>query len=100
LGLVQGRLSPNNCGKVFQSPWIFFFTLEEFDGRRTCGSIMVLKGRSGQGLSCFILEVRRANYSLCGEREDQECKKVTKGVDVKELRGGGRSGAKFGGGLF
>jgi hypothetical protein len=23
-----------------------------------------------------------------------------KGVDVKELRGGGRSGAKFGGGLF
>ena len=40
-------------------PWIIaqkcsnrhgcFFTIEEFDGRRRCGSIMVLEGRFGQG---------------------------------------------------
>lgn len=50
-----------------------FLTVEEFDGRRKCGSIMVPEGRFGQGWEDFILEVCWANSSL---REVRECKKV------------------------
>ena len=53
-----------------------FLTVEEFDGRRRCGLIMVLEGQYGQGWEHFILEVCRANSSLRKVREVRECKKV------------------------
>jgi hypothetical protein len=45
-----------------------FLTIEEFDGRRRCGSIIVPEGRFGQGWSHFISEVRRANSSISGKK--------------------------------
>jgi hypothetical protein len=53
----------------------YFLTIEEFDGRRRCGSILVSEGRYGQGWKRFISEVRRANSSLRGIQEVRECKK-------------------------
>jgi hypothetical protein len=41
-----------------------FLTIEEFDGRKKCGSIMVPEGRFGQRWDRFMVEVRRANSSL------------------------------------
>lgn len=53
-----------------------FLTLEEFDGRRKCGSIMVLEGRFGQGWDRLMVEVCKANCSLQVMREVQGCEKV------------------------
>jgi hypothetical protein len=53
-----------------------FLTVEEFDGRRKCGSIMVPEGRFGQGWEGFISEVRWANSSLCGVRVTRDDKLV------------------------
>jgi hypothetical protein len=35
-------------------------TIEEFDGRRRCGTILIPEGRFGQGWVCFISEIRVA----------------------------------------
>jgi hypothetical protein len=39
-------------------------TVEEFDGRRRCGNILIPEGRYGQGWEQLIVEVRMANFSL------------------------------------
>ena len=52
-----------------------FLTIEEFVGRRRCGSILVPERRYGQGWKRFISEVHRANSSLRGIQEARECKK-------------------------
>ena len=41
-----------------------FLTVEEFDGRRICGAILIPKGRYGQGWDRFVSEVRLANSVL------------------------------------
>ena len=41
-----------------------FLTLEEFDGRRRCGTILIPEGRYGQGWERFVLEVRLARESI------------------------------------
>jgi hypothetical protein len=38
--------------------------MEEFDGRRRCGNILIPEGRYGQGWEQLIVEVRMANFSL------------------------------------
>jgi hypothetical protein len=43
-----------------------FLTVEEFDGWRKCGAIMVPEGCYGQGWEGFISKVRWANSSLSG----------------------------------
>jgi hypothetical protein len=53
--------------------------IEEFDGRRRSGSIMISEGRRGQGWDRLKMEVSRANFSLGTAREKRECKKVTAG---------------------
>ena len=55
-------------------PWIIahkcsnrhgrFLTIEEFDGRRRVGVILIPEGHYGQGWERFILETRLANSSL------------------------------------
>ena len=57
-----------------------FLAIEEFDGMRRCGSILILEGRYGQGWERFILKVRRANSSL------REVKEVKKDKEVKGRR--------------
>lgn len=69
-----------------------FLTIEEFDSRRRCGSIMVLEGRFGRGWDRLKVEVRRANSSLRVVRETQECK--------EELRRGGGAIEESGGRLL
>jgi hypothetical protein len=54
-----------------------FLTIEEFEGRRKCGSIRIPEGRCGEGWDRFMVELRRANSSLRGVREDLVCKKAT-----------------------
>jgi hypothetical protein len=63
-----------------------FLTIEEFDVRR-CGSIMIPKGRYGQGWERFMVEVRRANSSLRMVREVRECLKVSKRRSFAEVVG-------------
>ena len=41
-----------------------FLTVEEFDGRRRSGPILIPEGRYGQGWSRLILELRKVNESL------------------------------------
>ena len=52
-------------------------TLEEYDGRRKCGTILIPEGRFGQGWKRFIGEIQQA-YSSLGEvreiRKDKEAK--------------------------
>jgi hypothetical protein len=54
-----------------------FLTIEEFDGKRRCGSLMIPEGRYGQGWDRFMVEVRRANSSFQVVREVREYAKVT-----------------------
>jgi hypothetical protein len=54
----------------------YFLTVEEFDGRRRCGNILILEGRYGQGWEQLIVEVRMANFSL---REASKGKKDKEG---------------------
>jgi hypothetical protein len=61
-----------------------FLTLEEFDGRKRCGSIMIPEGRYGQGWDRLKLEVSRVNSSL-SVREKWKCKKVTVGRSYAEV---------------
>jgi hypothetical protein len=54
-----------------------FLKVEEFDGGRKCGAIMVLEGRNGQGWEGFISEVRPGyNSSLCGAQVSRKDKQV------------------------
>jgi hypothetical protein len=52
-------------------------TLEEYDGRRKCGTILIPEGRFGQGWKRFTGEIQWA-YSSLGEvreiRRDKEVK--------------------------
>jgi hypothetical protein len=57
--------------------------VEEFDGRRKCGAIMVPEGRCGQGWEEFISEVRRANSSLCGAQVSQKDKQVKQDSGIR-----------------
>jgi hypothetical protein len=62
-----------------------FLLIEEFDGRRRSGSIMIPEGRRGQGWDRLKMEVSRANFSLGTAREKRECKKVTAGRSYAEV---------------
>ena len=64
-----------------------FLTIEEFDGRRRSGSIMIPKGRYGQGWECLTMEVHRANSSFHSMREVRECSKVSKRQSFAEVVG-------------
>ena len=55
-----------------------FLTVEEFDGRRRCGAILVPKGHVGQGWICFVSEISLANSALQKAREIRERKKELK----------------------
>jgi hypothetical protein len=55
-----------------------FLTVEEFDGRRRCGNILIPEGRYGQGWDQFMLELRKAISSL---------REVSKGKKDKEVNG-------------
>ena len=60
-----------------------FLTVEEFDGRRRCGTILIPEGRYGQGWKRFILEIYLANSSSLCEVRDRE---IRKDKEVKERR--------------
>lgn len=64
-----------------------FLTIEEFDGRRRCGSIMITKGRYGQGWECLKVHVSRANASFRVVREVQESAMVTGRRSFAEVAG-------------
>jgi hypothetical protein len=50
-----------------------FLTVEEFDGRRRGGAILIPEGRYGQGWERFVSEVRLANsFSMRFERSERE----------------------------
>jgi hypothetical protein len=57
-----------------------FLMIEEFDGRRRSGSIMIPEGRRGQGW-----EVSRTNSSLGVVKEKREYKKATGGRSYAEV---------------
>jgi hypothetical protein len=50
--------------------------VEEFDGRRICGNVIILEGRVGQGWNQFLLELRRAIDSLCGVKNGKKEKEL------------------------
>jgi hypothetical protein len=50
--------------------------VEEFDGRRRCGNVIIPKGRVGQGWNQFLLELSRAIDSLCGVKNGKKEKEV------------------------
>jgi hypothetical protein len=52
-----------------------FLTVEEFDGRRRGGAILIPEGCYGQGWERFVSEVRLANLVLHEVREVRERKK-------------------------
>ena len=64
-----------------------FLTIEEFDGRRRCGSIMIPEGHYGQGWERLTMEVHRANSSFRSVREVPECSKVSKRQSFAEVVG-------------
>jgi hypothetical protein len=55
-----------------------FLTVEEFDGRRRCGAILVPKGHIGQGWIRFVSEIRLANSALQDTQEIRERKEESK----------------------
>jgi hypothetical protein len=61
-----------------------FMTIEEFDGRKRYGSIMILEGRYGQGWERLKSEVSKANSSL-SVWEKWKCKKVMLGRSYIEI---------------
>ncbi|KAE8009276.1 hypothetical protein FH972_005723 [Carpinus fangiana] len=52
-----------------------FLTLEEFEGRRRCGTILVLEGRRGQGWVRVISELGLVNEAFYEAREEKGVKK-------------------------
>ena len=69
-----------------------FLTIEEFEGRRRIGMVLVPEGRYGQGWSCLISELRQVKASLWVGRETREGKvantlesKVATQIPVKVL---------------
>jgi hypothetical protein len=68
-----------------------FLTLEEYDGRRRCGSVMIPEGRFGQGWDCLKMEVKRANSSLNGDRGSRVFRKVTEEKSYAEATGKNRN---------
>ena len=64
-----------------------FLTIEEFDGRRRCCSIMIPEGRYGQGWEQFMVDVRRANASFQVVQEVRESAMVTKRWSFVEVVG-------------
>jgi hypothetical protein len=56
-----------------------FITIEEFDGRKCRGSILIPEGRHGQGWSRLISELRTARLALWKDRKFRESK-VAKAV--------------------
>ena len=77
-----------------------FLTIEEFDGRRRSGVILILEGQYGQGLERFISEVHMANSTLHEVREDRVDKKVEAVRGKSELCGGVGVVVSSGGGMF
>ena len=55
-----------------------FLTIEEFDGRRRSGIILIPEDRYGQGWARLIVELDRANSFLWKGRETREHKKANK----------------------
>ena len=53
-----------------------FLTVEEFDGRRRCGNVIIPEGRVGQGWNQFLLGLRKAIDSLCGVKNGKKEKEV------------------------
>jgi hypothetical protein len=49
-----------------------FLMIEEFDGRRRCGSILVLEGRFGQGWARLMVELDGANSCIWEGRDSKE----------------------------
>ena len=66
-----------------------FLTLEEYDGRRKCGTILILEGRFGQGWKLFTGKIQWA-YSALGEvreiRKEKEVKRKRSFVEVMALK--------------
>jgi hypothetical protein len=62
-----------------------FLMIEEFDGRRRSGSIMIPEGWRGQGWDRLKMEVRRVNFSLGAVKEKRENKKTTGGRSYAEV---------------
>jgi hypothetical protein len=50
-----------------------FLSIEEFDGRRRSGSILVPEGRYGQGWARLMVELDGANSSIWEGRENMDC---------------------------
>jgi hypothetical protein len=50
-----------------------FLMIEEFDGRRRCGSILVPEGRYGQGWARLMVELDGANSSIWEGRKPTTC---------------------------
>jgi hypothetical protein len=76
-------------------PWIItqkcsnrhgcFLTIEEFDGRRRSGTILIPEGRFGQGWARLIVELDRASSSLregrvLREKQEPRERKKAKGT--------------------
>jgi hypothetical protein len=64
-----------------------FLTIEEFDGRRRCGNILIPEGRRGQGRERLISELKKASSSLWEGRVFRESK-------MKKVATDGRSFAE------
>jgi hypothetical protein len=62
-----------------------FLLIEEFDGRRRSGSIMIPEGWRGQGWDRLKMEMSRANFSLGAAKEKRENKKMTGGRSYAEV---------------
>jgi hypothetical protein len=60
-----------------------FLRIEEFDGRKRRGSIMIPEGRYGEGWDRLKMEVSKAN-SFLGVREKWRCNMVTAGKSYAE----------------
>jgi hypothetical protein len=50
--------------------------VEEFDGRRRCGNVIIPEGRVGQGWNQFLLELHKAIDSLFGVKNGKKEKEV------------------------
>jgi hypothetical protein len=62
-----------------------FLTIEEFDGRRRCGNILIPEGRHGQGRERLISELKKASLSLWEGRAFRESKMKTVATDGRSF---------------
>ena len=66
------RIITQKCSNRHGHGW--FLTIEEFVGRRQCGTILIPEGHHSQGWTRLISKLRQVNASLWEGREVKESK--------------------------